>query len=985
MRRKLEVGRWRLDPRILALVSILQLPAASLLQGQGIDPTGRWRTFQSTHFNIHVREEYVALGPRVAAEAEAAWAGLSTVLPAPGRRVELVLADNTDEANGYATTYPLPQVVIYAIPPAGDVALETYDRWMRLVVTHELAHIFHLDLAGGWWRVGRSVLGRAPFLFPNEFAPPWMREGLAVFYESRLTGAGRLDAAYHRSIVGASAAEAGALPLDAINTPTPKWPGGIRAYAFGSAFFARASQRYGDSVVATFAREASSRLLPYVQLSQAWRRASLRSLGAEWRDAPWGNDSLRDAASANGAGDGPAEPEPDSTGARQALFTALRLTEPARVSPGGHYIAFAHNDGRDATWLMVLDRHAKAEDSLVSWRRLARVNAAQGIAWTPDGLIVVSQLEYLDARTVRADLWLVDRNGRQQRLTRGERLASPDVAPDGRIVAVRTVPGGNELVEVQWSGGAGAALHRVRVLVPAVPGIEWATPRFSPGGDTIAVVRVEHGWHDIRLLRRDGTLLADITHDSIPDLYPAFSADGRWLTWSREIDGVPQIVGVSTDGQSARFTREAWAAYAPEAGLRDSLLYLAYHADGYQLVQRAWSPLAPFARPALDSAHAVTPEPAEPALSERGYSILPSVLPHYWIPQAFFQSGAAWAGALSSGTDVLGRHLWAASLMAGFGALKSQYAGDVAYHFAGLRNLDVDASWSHHPELFVGASNTPNGPVLLGTQCCDPNDAFRAGVTLIRRRWRSSGMARLGVEATSDRLVARRGVSVSASYGNQVGAPLGISIQDGWRLAGSIRHRERTTSALQSTEFLVRGTLYQSSTSRSFARQVFASRVTLGTVAGTDNVEFALGGVSSEGVAVLPGVALGGGTRSFQVRGYAPGAVTGRRAIGATLENRVPLRLVDRGLGMLPIGLDRVSATLFTDGAVGWAAAHCPTFTPTAPSQRLCASWLWSVGAELVFDLGLGYELPLRVRAGGALRITDSGNPGAWIAIGSAF
>src|SRR3954466_2229248 len=75
---------------------------ASTVAAQGIDPTGRWRTFQSPHFNIHVRADYLALGPRVAAEAEAAWAELSRVLPPPSRRVELVVADNTDEPNGYA-------------------------------------------------------------------------------------------------------------------------------------------------------------------------------------------------------------------------------------------------------------------------------------------------------------------------------------------------------------------------------------------------------------------------------------------------------------------------------------------------------------------------------------------------------------------------------------------------------------------------------------------------------------------------------------------------------------------------------------------------------------------------------------------------------------------------------------------------------------------------------------------------------------------
>ena len=37
-------------------------------------------------------------------------------------------------------------------------------------LTHELAHTVHLEEARGLWALGRAVLGRAPYLFPNAFA-----------------------------------------------------------------------------------------------------------------------------------------------------------------------------------------------------------------------------------------------------------------------------------------------------------------------------------------------------------------------------------------------------------------------------------------------------------------------------------------------------------------------------------------------------------------------------------------------------------------------------------------------------------------------------------------------------------------------------------------------------------------------------------------------------------------------------------------------
>jgi hypothetical protein len=94
---------------------------------------------------------------------------------------------------------------------------------------------------------------------------------------------------------------------------------------------------------------------------------------------------------------------------------------------------------------------------------------------------------------------------------------------------------------------------------------------------------------------------------------------------------------------------------------------------------------------------------------------------------------------------------------------------------------------------------------------------------------------------------------------------------------------------------------------------------------------------------------------------------------------------VDRGIGMFPLGLDRLSASLFTDAGFAWADTYCPGFGTGTIIRSDCNAWIWSVGAELAADIGLAYEIPLRVRGGAALRIRESGRMGAWIALGSSF
>ena len=85
-----------------------------------VDPTGSWRTIETQHFDVHTRAEYRDVALRAAAEAEAAWTEYAAIITPPRSRIDLVVADNADEANGYATTYPRPRIVIYLMPPAGD-------------------------------------------------------------------------------------------------------------------------------------------------------------------------------------------------------------------------------------------------------------------------------------------------------------------------------------------------------------------------------------------------------------------------------------------------------------------------------------------------------------------------------------------------------------------------------------------------------------------------------------------------------------------------------------------------------------------------------------------------------------------------------------------------------------------------------------------------------------------------------------------------
>jgi hypothetical protein len=162
--------------RSAALFAALFLGAARVGSAQ-LPPNEHWRTIHTQHFRIHFTPTMEDEARRAAVNAERAYAQLSTELVAPRGTIDLVVSDNVDFVNGYATPFPTNRIVVYAHPPTDASGLRNYDDWNALVVTHELTHIFHLDRSRGIWRFGQAIFGRNPLLFPNLYEPRWVLEG----------------------------------------------------------------------------------------------------------------------------------------------------------------------------------------------------------------------------------------------------------------------------------------------------------------------------------------------------------------------------------------------------------------------------------------------------------------------------------------------------------------------------------------------------------------------------------------------------------------------------------------------------------------------------------------------------------------------------------------------------------------------------------------------------------------------------------------
>ncbi|MGH7699770.1 MAG: hypothetical protein ACREMJ_04510, partial [Gemmatimonadales bacterium] len=382
----------------LVVAAALALPRA--LAAQFVDPSGEWRTLHTAHFRVHFRPAYRAAAYEAAREAERAYRLLAAELHAPRGPVEVTLADDADVANGFATVVPSNRLTLFLTPPTTEPALQHHDDWLRLVTVHELAHVFHLDRARGFWGVLQSVFGRAPGLFPNVYQPSWVTEGIATYYESRFTTAGRLGGAYHAQLLGADVAGGTARsPWDALFFT--RWPDGHTPYAYGSTLFDAVARGAGDSVVPRFVEATAKQTIPFRVGRQLRRVGATADLDSTWREA------VRAAAvAAAGA------PEPE------VMLRELWADPAPAASADGRRVAWVRHDGRGAPRLVV------ADGTTLAPLRSRRVNGGVALDWTGDTLLV-AQLDFTDRWRVRSDLYRWEPDGAWRRMTHGARVVEP--------------------------------------------------------------------------------------------------------------------------------------------------------------------------------------------------------------------------------------------------------------------------------------------------------------------------------------------------------------------------------------------------------------------------------------------------------------------------------------------------------------------------------------------------------------------------------
>ena len=967
-----------------AVLVAVQAVAAGSAAAQAPPPDADWRTFRTAHFRVSYEAGLEPVARRAAAVAERTHAVLSAELtPAPEGVIDLVVVDHADYSNGLSTPFPSNRIVLFARPAAMG---EFFARdWIELVTVHELVHAFHLERSGAVGDVVRTVLGRVPSwwpVFPVIATPSWSTEGLATHYESRLTGAGRIQSSFHDMIIRTAALADGLPDLDEISAPNPVWPAGNRAYIYGGHFMRWVTDRYGaDAHRAIIDATAGSVWPTFLRFDHVADRAlgtPFDALYREWRAEA--TDAAR-AAAGHVRETGVTETRPVAGEGPYAVAP--------RVSPDGRRLAFAASDWRSdpATRLVELGTGRV--------RELARRNQFGAVldpaSWLPDGGgVVVAQLEFEGPYRLYSDLWRVDLEGREERLTRGLRLAQPDVGPDGRVAAIGADRGALELVIHDPAAGAS------RVLADARPGQSFDRPRWSPDGRRIAVARHTDGRTDLVVVDAGTGETVRITDDSPLDRAPAWSPDGRWLLWWSDRTGIPNILAVGfRDGRPAgpirQVTNVATGVIDPEVSPDGRTLYLAaYQTDGWRIEAMPFEPStwrdAPPAEALYGDAVLPAPAPGPAPLSGSAaepYSPWPTLRPYHWLPSyqereaAIEGDGLRFYGATVSGRDVVGRHSWLLNVGGDFDTGRVRGTGFWLYRGLGSPELFVAAErdWAA-----VGYTRDADEPVF------QRDDRLTAGALFRHRRWRRSAavelsgelehyrleprdLGRAALEAAGDTLpgpLTLAGVSAAPSFGTARRYPFSISLEDGvsvgvgvgrWWDVGDGAHAYDQLSGTAAG--------YLGVPVWGFADHVLAVRgsgfARQGDLAPTRSI----GGVAAADLLL----AIDAGA-SYPVRGFDLGTRRGTRGWTANAEWRFPIHLRNAPGRLLGFSLVSVSGALFLDAG---NAGCAPADRDRLGSRCAEGATLVSAGAELSLDLGIFHSMLGRLTAGVAQPIQGGG------------
>lgn len=965
---------------ILIAITLL-LCLSSISYAARLDTSYTFSTIETPHVSVHYHQGLETIARKAAVIAEEVHGRLTREFDwQPSEKTELVLIDDSDFSNGFATALPYNTIYVQVVPPGIASTLGEYDDWLKVVITHEYAHIVTLDPVRDYWKVMRAVFGKtlpgvdglSQLLFlvtapPNTFLPRWWLEGMATWAETEYSGSGRGRSSYYDMIFRMAAAERNFPTLGQINGDGAAWPAGNLPYIFGYRLQRYIADTYGKEALGKLNIAHSGRFPYFVNAppEKLFGGRDYRALYADMINAVYHEQSQRIAALS----------VVPFTPLQTVSKNGEQLTNP-RFSPDGSRIAYTRHDPHDHAALVIADADGNVH---AQFRR----NYSDGsVCWSPDGTrLYFTQAEVSNGFNIFQDLYSYDvAGGAVTRLTAGQRLGDVDISPDGsRFAAVASFRGSQNLVllDVKNAGKAAAARQITSHVQQRV-----ASPRWSPDGAAISYTVTDNaGMTSLHLF--EVATGSDRTLFSAPHTiaWPVWTRDGSALVYVSDETGVFNLFGHDLkDGKQYQVSHLLGGALQPDLSPDGkSAVFSSYDSHGFSIARitldrTTWSAVrgpslpakhAPEVTAAADSDKSDVPSrvPSEP------YRSLRTVLPHFWLPRISGDgSGTSTYGLFTAGADVLGYHSY--TLTADYGSGRNRGYFDLMYQ-----------NDYFYPSLFVKAHATPvlYANLLQRGDYYELDQGFTVGASVPLNRLESSCRFTAGYQVQDQKALSGldssgrfNGISVfqgrqdnlfaGISFDNVLKYPYSVSSEEGRRVSLLYRRFDKVIgSDLEMSQYSGEYQEFLRLPPDLLRHHVLYLRLA-GAVSDSGSrfgqQSFQIGGVPSE-------------LNPYPLRGYQERSVTGKYIATGTLEYRLPLTFPMRGSGTFPLFTEKLHGALFVDAGEVWDDR----------TRFSSGNIKVGTGAELRMDVTLGYWLKVTPAFGVAQGLNTGGVTQAYFTV----
>lgn len=852
----------------VALLATLAIhPSAS---AQFLDPSLTWKTIETPHFRVTFHPGTEGMAQLTAQAAEEAYDWWTDKLGyEPDGKTDLVVVDYQDGPNGFASLLPNKQIVNFTAFSrfASGFANSESSSWEELVTFHEYGHVADLDYVEGMAANFRKIFGRV--IQPGYQEPTLLVEGLPTYGEYVIRGASRANeprvAMMLRTMVledSFPTYQEASFYYDRDEWPAP----GTISHDVGPWFVRFLEAEYGEDAYAQLKEAMAedpwwtygslfSLLAPGVAVSgdfnDVFQSATGKKMPALWTEFRGWLSDHFDDQIETIRSNG-------ITPSRKVTNSGF-YTGAAAWGPDDDWIYYTHSDPDRAGGIRRVHPDGTGDEAIIA-------GSIGDLAVSPNGeFLVYAKIDVHDKFYVRYDLYRYDLStGEETRLTHGERPFQIAMGPNGETVVY---------ARYNW-GQAAPSIHRIDLdsgEITDVRTFDEATIveglALSPDGQTLALsIWKRGGYSDIYTMPASGGELTALTQDRATDYGVTWAPNGNYVLFSSDRTGVYNLHAVRlADGSLFRAGNVLTGATAPTvAASSNRMAFTGYGPAGYDLHVITYAPESWAQVQANQESIPEWEGFPETDYPVGDYDPWPSLAPKLWVPTIGQQ-----LGAVTFGQDALFEQSY--SLGAGWDLNAGTPYLNVSYSYAGvLPTVSVNAYASGAGySAGLSASYPLISSVSLSESLSAGYRVSRFGRTsqTISANWSLSHSWAL--DATSWSTSA----GLNAQYNLTVGeTPL-------TKVVGSVRENWQLPFA------------------------------------GPQNLTAQLAGGWSDALFPERGFPVGGPNGTFRVRGFPSAVEFGRVAAAGSLQYGQRLMEIEQGIGLWPVFVDDVNASVFVDAA----------------------------------------------------------------------